>query len=93
MRDLIAALGFAAVVFAVPACAQTIDTASMTCADLIRLDKQARNSMLGGTEGASSGVSGMEAQQIEALETELHDYCAEYPQASASLALAKVTSE
>ena len=93
MRVLCAAVASAAVALVVPARAQTADTMSMTCADLMSLDKQARGDMLSGADSQMSGPSGIEAQQIEVLEAELRDYCTEYPQASASLALAKITSE
>ena len=93
MQVFFIALVSAAVAFVVPARAQSVDAVSMTCADLMSLDKQARNDMLGGADGQTSGASGMDAQQIEALETELQGYCTEYPQASASLALTKITSE
>ena len=93
MQVFFAVLVSVAVGFVVQARAQSVDAVSMTCADLMSLDKQTRGDMLGGADGQTSGASGMDAQQIEALETELQGYCTEYPQASASLALAKITSE
>ncbi len=92
MKVFLAAVACSAAAFLLPVRAQTADTASMTCADLTKLDKQARDDLLG-AENQMSGASGMEAQDLEVLETELHDYCAAYPEASASLAVGKITSE
>jgi acid stress chaperone HdeB len=96
MTRNMAAAAIAALLFAAPASAETIDLATVKCSELGTMDEQGATFMFTWLLGYASGQAGTTTMDLTAMEntgTEIGEYCAKNPDVGLLSAATQVMSE
>jgi HdeA/HdeB family len=96
MKSILAAAATAALLFSVPASAETIDLATVKCSELSTMDESGATFMFTWLLGYQSGVNGtttMDLAAMDSIGTEIGEYCGKNPEVGLLAASTEVMSE
>ena len=96
MKRTLAALAIAALSFAVPAAAETIDLATVKCSELSTMKQEDATFLftwLLGYAGGQAGTTTMDLSAMESIGTKIGEYCGANPDVGILSAASEVLGE
>ena len=96
MKRILAAAAIAALSFSIPATAETIDLATVKCAELSMMKQDEATFLftwLLGYAGGQAGTTTMDLTEMESIGTKIGEYCAGNPDVGILSAASEMMSE
>ena len=96
MKRILAAAAIAALSFSIPATAETIDLATVKCAELSMMKQDEATFLftwLLGYAGGQAGTTTMDLTEMESIGTKIGEYCAGNPDVGILSAASEVMGE